>query len=215
MRSMKNIELRITELGNAAVGSNADEVVIGLSPSFGVSQRESIEGLSHGIIIRELMAGIEEEGMHSRFVKFYNTSDLSSFANEAARLSGSGIAIGIQSKGTTVIHQKDLVPLDNLELFPQAPLYNGPVYRHIGRNAAKYAKGETPVPVPALNDQMALSKYQIKAALLQIKETELVVAKKAPVQVEIELIEWDEKAKPNMDEKEESNTYLKGGRNNE
>ncbi|VDR28276.1 Propanediol dehydratase medium subunit [Raoultella terrigena] len=36
---------------------------------------------------------------------------------DAANLSGSGIGIGIQSKGTTVIHQRDLLPLSNLELF--------------------------------------------------------------------------------------------------
>ena len=39
--------------------------------------------------------------------------------SRAAKISGgSGVGIGIQSKGTTIIHQKDLPPLDNLELFP-------------------------------------------------------------------------------------------------
>ncbi len=61
-------------------------------------------------------------------------------AHDAAELSGSGIGIGIQSKGTTVIHQKDLPPLSNVELFSQAPLIDLPTYRAIGKNAAKYAK---------------------------------------------------------------------------
>ena len=73
-------------------------------------------------------------------------------------MSGSGISIGVQSKGTTVIHQRDLPPLSNLELFPQAPLLTPETYRLIGKNAAKYAKGETPNPVPTLNDQMARPK---------------------------------------------------------
>ena len=47
-------------------------------------------------------------------------------------------------------------------------------YRLIGKNAAKYAKGETPNPVPTLNDQMARPKYQAYSALLHIKETKLV-----------------------------------------
>ncbi len=59
-----------------------------------------------------------------------------------------GSGIGIQSKGTTVIHQKDLFPLTNLELFPQAPLLEREHYRMIGKNAAKSAKGESPKPVP-------------------------------------------------------------------
>ena len=51
-------------------------------------------------------------------VKILDTSDVCFMALEAAKLSGSGIGIGIQSKGTTVIHQRDLYPLSNLELFP-------------------------------------------------------------------------------------------------
>jgi propanediol dehydratase medium subunit len=56
-------------------------------------------------------------------------------AVEGNRLSGSGISVGIQSKGTTVIHQQGL-PLSNLELFPQAPLLTLETYRQIGKNAA-------------------------------------------------------------------------------
>ena len=48
-------------------------------------------------------------------------------------------------------------------------------YRAIGKNAAQYAKGKLPTPVPVQNDQMARPKYQAIAALLHIKETEHVV----------------------------------------
>ena len=67
------------------------------------------------------MAGIEEEGVSVRIIRVLRTSDVAFMAHDAAQISGSGIGIGIQSKGTTVIHQKDLEPLNNLELFPQAP----------------------------------------------------------------------------------------------
>lgn len=70
---------------------------------------------------------------------------------------------------------KDLQPLSNLELFPQAPLITLETYRAIGKNAAKYAKGESPNPVPMVNDQMVRPKFQAKAALLHIKETKHVV----------------------------------------
>lgn len=188
----KKLILEIKELDVAKPSGDPDEIIIAVSPSFGVQQRETIVGLSHAIVVRELAAGVEEEGFKPRFVKYYNSSDLCSFANEAAKLSGSGISIGIQSKGTIMIHQRDLQQLDNLEIFPQAPLYDAEIYRQIGKNAARYGKGITPEPVPTLNDQMALAKYQIKAALLHIKETELVVSKKSPVELEFHIKEVTE-----------------------
>lgn len=168
-------KLVLTCVGNAEVGKRKDEVVIGVAPAFGEFQTKTITKIPHALVLRELMAGIEEEGLKARVVKVTKTSDVSFIAHHAATLSGSGIGIGIQSKGTTVIHQKDLFPLSNVELFPQAPLITLEVYREIGRNAAKYAKGESPNPVPTMNDQMARPKYQAIAALLHIKETEHVV----------------------------------------
>jgi propanediol dehydratase medium subunit len=185
----KKLTLHIEETGKAEYTGRPDEIVIALSPSFGVQQIETIVGLPHASLLREVAAGIEEEGFVPRFVKYYNSADLCFFAHEAAVLSGSGISIGIQSKGTSVIHQRDLEQLDNLEIFPQAPLYDEKIYRQIGKNAAMYGKGNIPEPVPTLNDQMALAKYQIKAALLHIKETELVVNKKAPVELRVEIKE--------------------------
>jgi propanediol dehydratase medium subunit len=114
-----------------------------------------------------------------------HTSDVAFVAHTAAKLSGSGIGIGIQSRGTTVIHQKDLDPLSNLELFPQCPLLKPETYRAIGRNAARYAKGGSPNPVPVENDQMARPKYQAVAAVLHIKETEQVDRNAKPVELAV------------------------------
>ncbi len=171
--------------GPAEKGKRKDEVVIGIAPAFGEFQTKTITKISHEDVLREVMAGIEEEGMTPRLIKVYHTSDVAFIAHHAAKLSGSGIGIGIQSKGTTVIHSKDLEPLSNLELFPQAPLIDLKVYRAIGKNAAKYAKGESPNPVPTMNDQMARPKYQAIASLLHIKETEHVVLRKASNEIEI------------------------------
>ncbi|MBF4695932.1 propanediol/glycerol family dehydratase medium subunit [Fusibacter ferrireducens] len=167
--------LSLTPIGEAEVGKRKDEVVIGIAPAFGIHQTKTICKIPHADVLRELMAGIEEEGLKARVIRVLKTSDVSFMAHHAATLSGSGIGIGIQSKGTTVIHQKDLFPLSNVELFPQAPLIDLEIYRAIGRNAARYAKGESPNPVPTMNDQMARPKYQAIAALLHIKETEYVV----------------------------------------
>jgi propanediol dehydratase medium subunit len=170
--------LNFQETGVAEQGKSPDEVVIGLAPAFGESQTKTIIGIPHSAVLKEVIAGIEEEGLKYRVVKNYRTSDVAFIAHDAAKLSGSGIGIGIQSKGTTVIHQKDLEPLSNLELFPQAPLIDLETYRAIGKNAAKYAKGEATEPVAVRNDQMARPKYQAIAALLHIKETQHIDAPK-------------------------------------
>lgn len=164
----------LVEVGEALPGKQKDEVVIGLAPAFMLTQKETICNLPHDRVLREIVAGIEEEGLKARFVKVYNTSDVSFIGLIAAKLSGSGIGIGLQSKGTAIIHQKNLAPLNNLELFPQSPLLDYEVYRAIGKNAGKYAKGEPTNPIPTRNDQMCRPKYQGTAAVLHIKETEHV-----------------------------------------
>ena len=175
--------LKLVDGSEAVKGTRTDEVVIAVAPAFSIHQTQTIHGLAHRDVIREIMAGIEEEGLVPRLVRVLRTSDVSMIGNDGAKLSGSGIGIGIQSKGTSVIHQKDLAPLTNLELFSQAPLLQLEHFRMIGKNAAKYAKGESPRPVPALNDQMARPKYQAIAALLHIKETESVVPGAKPVEL--------------------------------
>lgn len=175
--------LALEDIGEAIKGTNSNEVIIGLAPSFGIHQTWTIKHIPHAEVLREIIAGIEEEGVNARIVRVTHTSDVDFIANFCAKLSGSGIAVGIQSKGTSVIHQKDLPPLSNLELFPQCPLLTLETYRAIGKNAAMYAKGEFPTPVPVQNDQMARPKYQAIAALLHLKETEHVVKGSKPTEL--------------------------------
>lgn len=175
----------IREIGEAVVGAYPDEVVIGLAPAFGASQTKTICGLPHSQVLREIAAGIEEEGLKPRFIRVADISDVSFIAKRAAVYSGSGIGIGLQSKGTAVIHQKDLYPLSNLELFPQAPVITLEIYRKIGKNAARYAKGQSPVPIETVNDCMVRPKYQTKAAILHIKETEQIREGQKPLALEV------------------------------
>lgn len=170
----------------AKKGTDPKEVVIGVGAAFQKEIKKTICGIELDDVLKNIKAGIEEEGMVPRVVKVLDTSDVCFMALEAAKISGSGIGIGLQSKGTTVIHQKDLYPLSNLELFPQAPLMNLETYRKIGKNAAKYVKGEQVVPVPCTNDPMSRPKYQVKAALMHIAETE-------QLDPEIGIIEWEGK----------------------
>lgn len=168
----------------AKKGTDPKEVVIGVGAAFQKEITKTIYGIPLDDVLRNVKAGIEEEGMIPRVVKILDTSDVCFMALEAAKLSGSGIGVGIQSKGTTVIHQKDLYPLSNLELFPQAPLMTLETYRQIGQNAAKYVKGEQVVPIPCTNDPMSRPRYQVKAALMHIAETE-------QLDPEVGAVEWE------------------------
>ena len=177
------IPLNFVELGDAKKGREKGEVIIGIPPAFGTTMTKTIIGIPHADVLRELMAGIEEEGLKPRLVRVNRTADVAFIAHEVAKLSGSGVGIGILSRGTSVIHQRDLPPLQNLELFSQSPLVERETLRNIGRNAAKYAKGESPHPVPVRNDPMARPRYQGLAALLHNKEVESVDAKKASTEL--------------------------------
>ena len=95
----------------AAQGTDPREIVIGVGAAFQTEIHKTMGGIPLDEVLRNVKAGIEEEGMTSRVVKVLDTSDVCFMALQAAKLSGSGIGIGIQSKGTTVIHQKDLYPL--------------------------------------------------------------------------------------------------------
>lgn len=169
----------------AKKGADPKEVVIGVGAAFQREIKMTLSGIPLDDVIRNVKAGIEEEGMVPRVVKILDTSDVGFMALESAKLAGSGIGIGIQSKGTTVISQKDLYPLSNLELFPQAPLMTLETYRKIGQNAAKYVKGENVTPIPSVNDPMVRPKYQVKAAIMHIAETEQLDPK-------LGIIEWED-----------------------
>jgi propanediol dehydratase medium subunit len=142
--------MRLRFTGPARRRPQAGEVVVVVSPSFGEEQKKTLSGASHRCVLDEIAAGLEEEGLAARFVKCFETADLGRMAAIASGLSGSGISVAVQAKGTAVIHQKNLSPLFNLELFSQAPQLGRALYREIGKSAGRYAKGDPPVPIPSV-----------------------------------------------------------------
>jgi propanediol dehydratase large subunit len=165
--------LKLAERGPAAARCG-EEIVIALGPAFGVAVNATLSDLSHASVLQALMAGVAEEGLKARVVRVYETADCAAIGHLGARLSGSGIAIGIQSKGTTVIHRKDLEPLNNLELFSQAPNLTLESYRAIGRNAALHAKGRPPRPVAVKIDNTARLRLIVHTTLLHHREIEQI-----------------------------------------
>jgi propanediol dehydratase large subunit len=175
----------VSEGGAAHAGDRADEVVVAVGPAFAAGIRRTIAGLEHRDVLEAVCAGIRESGGVPRLVRVRRVADVAFIAHDGASLSGSGVAIGLQSKGTAVIQRADLQPLDNLELFGMSPLYTLESYRAMGRNAAGYALGRRVGPVPTELDNFARAKLIVRTTLLHARETAAVLADAAPVELEL------------------------------
>ncbi|MES1151403.1 MAG: glycerol dehydratase reactivase beta/small subunit family protein [Dongia sp.] len=176
--------------GPAEPGTDPMEVVIGISPAFGLKLYQTTAGHSLAAVLRAMMDGIRAKGGKPRIVRFLHTADTSFLGLSAAGLAGSGVGIGIQAKGTAVIHQKGRLPHQNLELFSNAPITKLEHYRRFGENAATYAKGEMPDPVvvPTHGEAMG-ARFHAQTAIIYAIETSLTSEGAKPENVEIRLLE--------------------------
>ena len=134
---------RYTTLGPARRG-DTPEVVVGISPAFGIRLHKTLAGEGVSDMLRAVIEGIRSAGVSPRVVRMRHTADTSFLGLSAANLAGSGIGIGLQAKGTAVIHRADRLPHHNLELFSNAPVTTLDHYRRLGANAAAYARGAGP-----------------------------------------------------------------------
>ena len=148
--------------------------MIAVGPAFAGAIRETINGLDHGDVLAAVVDGVADAGASRGSCVSAAAADVAFIAHDGARLSGSGVALGIQSKGTAVIHRADLQPLDNLELFGMSPLYSLESYRAMGRNAAGYALGRRVGPVPTELDNFARAKLIVRTTLLHARETQAI-----------------------------------------
>jgi hypothetical protein len=164
---------KLVELGPAKPGTQP-EVIVAVGPAFGRALTSTIGGIPHEDVLAAILTGVAEEGLTARIIRMYHSSDCAEIGYRGAQLSGSGIAIGLQSRGTTVIQKRGLARLNNLELFPQSPSLTLATYRAIGRNAARYARGEQATPVPVQVDNWARLRLIVKTALLHRHETEQI-----------------------------------------
>ena len=175
----------VVEKHVAIVGNEPDDVVIALGPAFADGLRTTIGGLAHQDVLEALMQGVQDAGAAPRLVRVRRASDVAFIGHDGAALAGSGVAIGIQSKGTTVIHRADLQPLDNLELFGMAPSLTLDSYRAIGRNAGGYALKQRVGPVPTVMDNFARAKLIVQTTLLHARETAAVTPGASAVELEL------------------------------
>ena len=178
------------EAGPAESGSNPKEVVVGISPGFGNKLFRTLAGHALSKVLEVIKEGIEDGGGVMRLVRCKHSADTSFLGLSAAGLSGSGIGIGLQAKGTAVIHQRGRLPHNNLELFSNAPITTLEHYRQLGRNAARHAAGELPEPVVVPTHGEALgARYHARVALIFAIETAMTEDGARPEEVELRFAE--------------------------
>ncbi len=171
----------LTAIGAAAFGTDPREVVVGVSPGVGRTVFQTLSGMLVTEVLAELLDGLEEEGCTARIVRVNSTIDVGMVGLTAARLAGSGIGIGLQGKGTALIHRRDLPPLANLELYSMAPTLTPDLYRLLGANAGRHAKGAPGVPARnPYTDEAIEARYHTSVIALQALERDCADPAAAP-----------------------------------
>jgi propanediol dehydratase large subunit len=179
--------IRLVRLGEAQQSTDPREVCIGVSPALGTKLWFTMSGLPVVEALAQIVAGIESEDCVARIVRVPSTVDLGVIGLTAAELAGSGVAVGLQAKGTALIHRKGLPPLACLELLSIAPLLSAKIYHELGANAGRHAKGERPAPVRnPYTDQAIEARYHAEVvALIAIERGESVPGA-PPVDLEVQ-----------------------------
>ncbi|BBX37839.1 propanediol dehydratase large subunit [Mycolicibacterium mageritense DSM 44476 = CIP 104973] len=162
---------QVVEHDEAVTSHDPRDVVVGVSPAFAKDLWVGTNGVPIRTMLREILAGIEEQGCHGRIVRIRHSIDLGQIGLSAARLAGSGIGVGLQAKGTVLIHRRDLPPLANLELLSTAPLITTDMYRTIGLNAGGYVKNMAPRPIrnPYTEEAITARYHALTVALVAIE----------------------------------------------
>jgi propanediol dehydratase large subunit len=182
--------IRYQSIGAADPGTDPTEIVVGVSPGFGTKIFRTLAGHRLSAVQRALKAGIERGGGTMRLVRFWHTADTSFLGLSAAQLSGTGVGIGIQSKGTAVIHQKDRLPHNNLELFSNAPITTLKHYEMMAFNATVYARGKLPNPIIVPTQGEALgARFHARVALIYAIETDMTEDGATPEDLTITFLE--------------------------
>ena len=178
---------RLVERGPSQTGDDPREVCIGVSPALATKLWFTMSGLPVSGALAQIVAGLEGEGCTGRIVRVPSTVDLGVIGLTAAELAGSGVGVGLQAKGTALIHRRGLAPLACLELLSIAPLLTAEMYRELGANAGRHAKGLRPAPVRNPYTEQAIeARYHAEVVSLVAIERGDSVPGAPPVDLEVE-----------------------------
>lgn len=171
-------ELKIAEACEA-------DIVVGISPAFANKGTAAEIYGNHFLILEKIVEGIEEAGMSAAVVKIYHTDDLAEIAKLSAGFSGTGIGIGIQSKGMVRINHAEHSAEDSLEASFNMPFSSFSLFKEIGINAVEYARGLKPLRVSDKIKPGGLTNYQMTMIRLSSEESVFINRRKKPMRMEL------------------------------
>ncbi len=164
-------------------------VVIGVGPAFDKHQHHTLIDMPHGAILKELIAGVEEEGAsrpggaHSAHVRrlLYGLG-----CCQPERL-GDRHRYPVEGDHGHPSSARSAAAQQPGAVLPGAAADAGDLPAD-WQKRPRYARKESPSPVPVVNDQMVRPKFMAKAALFHIKETKHVVQDAEPVTLHVDLV---------------------------
>ena len=144
-------------------------------PAFGDALRETIGGIPHGDVLRQICAGIEEEGVRYRVDPHRRAPPTSRSSPTTAR---SWPAPASRSACSRRARRSSTAPTCSRSTTSSCSAWRRccrlESYRQIGRNAARYANGGRASPVPLVLDNFARAKLIVRTTLLHRRETEAI-----------------------------------------
>ena len=120
--------------------------MVGLSPAFAVTIWKTLAGLTVAEVLRQVLAGIEEEGVAARLVRVRRSLDVGAIGSTAAgcpardRHRAAGQGDGADPPRRPAAAREPGAVLDRAARDRE-------LYRGLGRNAARYARGAEPEPL--------------------------------------------------------------------
>lgn len=167
----------VSEEHNAEPGEV--DIIIGVSPAFANKRIGDEISRNHYKIISEISKAIEDGGNTVQIVKIYHTSDLTEIALMSARLSISGIGVGVQSNGRICITNSNKALNNGIEAFYNMPLSDYSQYQQIGIYASLYARGKEPEKTEELRTKRPTN-YQLQMLGFSAEERQFVNKNKKP-----------------------------------
>ena len=173
--------------GPARPGLGPRDVVIGVSPAVGRDVWRCLSGLAVTDVLREMLAGLEEEGCTGRVVRFNDSR------RPGPDRPGRGPAgrLGHRHRPAGQGHGPDPPPGPGPAGQPGAVLRRAlrhpELYRLLGANAARHAKGGTPDPARnPYSDEAIEARYHTTVIALMELERRRMDAAAAPEELSLE-----------------------------
>ena len=99
-RDEESGRITYSNIGKSEIGNDLREIVVAISPAFGKKLFRTLAGHPLSRVLSKIKDGISSQGSNMRVIRCLHSADTSFLGLSAAKLSGSGIGIGLQAKGT-------------------------------------------------------------------------------------------------------------------